>query len=270
MCILAHPDDESLGVGGILAKYAAEGVQTYLVTATRGERGWNGQQEPYPGPETLGQIREAELAAAARVLGIQEVTFLDYLDGDLDQADPQEAIAKIVTQLRRNRPQVVVTFDPYGAYGHPDHIAISQFALAAVMASADPNYHLSHEWPPHRVSKFYYMASTKHGMADYQAAFGDLVMEIDGTERRSIPWPNWAITTRINTVDYWQQVWQAVSCHQSQLPSYGSLSQLPPAQHEILWGGQHLYRAYSLVNGGRQLESDLFEGLRSTEISSDT
>jgi LmbE family N-acetylglucosaminyl deacetylase len=249
-------------MGGILAKYAAEGVHTTLITATRGERGWNGQQDAYPGPESLGQIREAELTAAASILGIQEVAFLDYLDGELDQADPQEAIAKIVTQLRRIRPQVVVTFDPYGAYGHPDHIAISQFALAAVIAAADPNYDLSPEWPPHRVSKFYYGASTKYGMAAYEAAFGDLVMEIDGRQRRSMTWPDWAITTRIETVDYWQQVWQAVSCHRSQLPSYGALSQLPPAQHEALWGVQHFYRAFSLVNGGRQLETDLFEGLR--------
>ena len=262
MCILAHPDDESLGLGGILAKYAAEGVQTHLITATRGERGWNGQQEAYPGPAALGQIRETELAAAASMLGIEEVTFLNYMDGELDQADPQEVIAKIVTQLRRSRPQVVVTFDPYGSYGHPDHIAISQFALAAVTASADSTYRLSPEWPPHRTSKFYYMASTKHGLAGYEESFGDLVMEIDGTERSSTSWPDWAITTRIDTVDYWQQVWQAVSCHQSQIPAYGVLNKLSPEQHEALWGRAHFYRAFSLVNGGRRLETDLFEGLR--------
>ena len=71
MCILAHPDDESLGNGGILAKYAAEGVETYLVTATRGERGWFGDESDYPGLEALGKIREAELLAAARALGIR-------------------------------------------------------------------------------------------------------------------------------------------------------------------------------------------------------
>ena len=112
MCILAHPDDESLGTGGILAKYAAEGVETYLVTATRGERGWFGDEAEYPGLEELGRIREAELLDAAKVLGLQEVTFLDYVDGDLDQADPVEAINKIVGHLRRVRPHVVATFDP--------------------------------------------------------------------------------------------------------------------------------------------------------------
>ena len=69
MAVLAHPDDESLGTGGILAKYAAEGIETSLVTATRGERGWFGDEREYPGLEALGQIREAELRAAAEVLG---------------------------------------------------------------------------------------------------------------------------------------------------------------------------------------------------------
>src|SRR5437588_3128911 len=103
MCILAHPDDESLGNGGILAKYAAEGVETYLVTATRGERGWFGDERDYPGVEALGKIREAELRAAARVLGIRSVDFLDYIDGDLDQAPPTEVIAKIEGHVRRVR-----------------------------------------------------------------------------------------------------------------------------------------------------------------------
>src|SRR5919197_4391728 len=92
LCVLAHPDDESLGNGGTLAKYAAEGIETYLVAATRGERGWQGDERDYPGPAALGATREAELRAAARVLGIRHVEFMDYIDGDLDQADPAEAI----------------------------------------------------------------------------------------------------------------------------------------------------------------------------------
>ena len=137
MCVLAHPDDESLGMGGTLAKYAAEEIETYLVTATRGERGWFGDEKEYPGLEALGKIREAELLNATKELGICDVKFLDYIDGDLDQADPAEAVAKIVSHLRRVRPDVVITFDPNGAYGHPDHIAICQFTTAAVLAAAD-------------------------------------------------------------------------------------------------------------------------------------
>jgi LmbE family N-acetylglucosaminyl deacetylase len=136
LCVFAHPDDESLGPGGLLARYAAEGVETYLISATRGERGWRGDPEAHPGFAAFGKVRENELRAAADILKIHELILLDYIDGDLDQAHPAEVIAQLVSQIRRIRPQVVLTFDPYGVYGHPDHIAISQFTLAAVVAAA--------------------------------------------------------------------------------------------------------------------------------------
>jgi hypothetical protein len=88
MGVLAHRDDESLGIGGTLAKYAGEGVETYhLVTATRGERGRFGKSGEKPSPDVVGRVREAELREAARVLGVREVRFLDYYDGDLDQVN---------------------------------------------------------------------------------------------------------------------------------------------------------------------------------------
>lgn len=262
MCILAHPDDESLGSGGILARYAAEGVETYLVTATRGERGWFGPEEEYPGPEELGRIREAELGAAARRLGLREVTFLNYRDGELDQADPAEVIGQLVTHIRRVRPEVIVTFDPYGAYGHPDHIAICQFTTAAVIAAANGNGTAGSSEPPHQVSKLYYMVESRENIAAYEAAFGRLAMEVDGQQREATGWVDWAITTRIDTSAYWQQVWEAIACHQSQLPGYEKLKNLPEEYHRQLWGSLACYRAFSLVNGGRQLEDDLFAGLR--------
>src|SRR5262245_41515313 len=109
MAVLAHPDDESLGFGGTFAKYAHEGVETFLVTATRGQSGrYRGQRDAgHPGPEALGRIREAELLAAAAELGIREVSWLDYFDGQLDRVDPREAIRRIVGHLRRVRPEVV-------------------------------------------------------------------------------------------------------------------------------------------------------------------
>ena len=262
MCILAHPDDESLGTGGILAKYGAEGVETYLITATRGERGWTGDEKDDPGPEVLGQIRTVELRAAAQVLGVREVIFLDYLDGDLDRAEAAAVISQIVRQVRRVRPQVVVTFDPFGAYGHPDHIAISQFTQAALVAAADPAYDHFDEDEPHRVAKLYYMADSQELMDAYQSQFGDITMHIDGVVRRVVPWADWAITTRIDTTAYWRQVFQAVACHRSQLPDLDRLRDLPEETHLKFWGWQTYYRAYSLVNGGRQVEHDLFEGLR--------
>src|SRR5688500_13119669 len=155
MAVLAHPDDESFAVGGALAKYAALGVETYVVTATRGERGRHFTDVDRPSDEEVGRVREAELRAAARVLGVREVTFLDYHDGEVDAADPAEAVARIVAELRRVRPHVVLTFDPFGLYGHPDHVAICQLTTAAVAAAADPGFDAGAA-PAHRVAKLYY------------------------------------------------------------------------------------------------------------------
>ncbi len=106
------------------------------------------------------------------------------------------------------------------------------------------------------------MIPTHEEQAAYRSVFGDLVMLVDGVERRSMGWPAWAVTTRVDTREYWQTVWQAVSCHQTQLPEYGKLEHLPEEHQRALWGGRSYYRAYSIVNGGRKLEDDLFEGLR--------
>lgn len=261
LCVLAHPDDESLGTGGLLARYAAEGVETYLVTATRGERGWQGDPATNPGLAGLGAIRTAELQAAAGVLGLREVQFLDYIDGDLDQADPPAAIGRIVAHIRRVRPQVVVTFGPEGAYGHPDHIAISQLTAAALVCAADPAY-AADGTAPHRVAKFYYRVWTPEEFRIYTSAFGPQMMTVDGVDRGPVAWADWEITARVDTTAHWQTVWQAISCHRSQLPGYGALANLPEERHRRLWGTAGCYRVYSLVNGGRQQETDLFSGLR--------
>jgi LmbE family N-acetylglucosaminyl deacetylase len=261
MCVLAHPDDESLGLGGILAKYAAEGIKTYLITATGGERGWFGDPGAYPGAEALAAIRKEELRAAAKALGIRQVNWLGYQDGELDRADHQEVITKIVKHLRRVRPHVVVTFDPSGAYGHPDHIAICQFATAACAAAGDPGF-ADGDGTSHRVSKLYYMAETKDDLVAYEEAFGELVVQVNGEERRGVGWEPWAITTRIDTAPYWRQVWDAIACHQSQLPGYEALMNLPEERRKRLFDTQKFYRAYSLVDGGSGIEQDLFSGLR--------
>jgi LmbE family N-acetylglucosaminyl deacetylase len=119
LAVFAHPDDESMGLGGTLAKYAAEGVETYLVCASRGEKGWSGPEEQNPGPERLGQTRTPELEHAVKELGMRELYFLNYIDGHVDKVNHDEAIGKIVTHIRRIQPQVIVTFPPDGNYGHP-------------------------------------------------------------------------------------------------------------------------------------------------------
>jgi len=265
MAVLAHPDDESLGLGGTLARYAREGVETYVVCATRGERGRFGDAPERPAPEVVGEVREAELRAAAQVLGVRDVMLLDYMDGDLDRAEPTEAVARIAHLIRRIRPQVVVTFGPEGAYGHPDHIAISQFSGAAIAAASDPDYRGNGaplDTQPHGVAKFYYMIWPPSKWAAYQAAFKDLKTVVDGVERRATPWPDWVLTTIVDTNPYWRIAWDAINCHRTQLTIYDKLRGLSEDQHRVLWGSQEFYRVFSRVNGGRKLETDLFEGLR--------
>jgi LmbE family N-acetylglucosaminyl deacetylase len=259
-CVLAHPDDETLGMGGALARAAAEGVETFVITATRGQSGRYRDNSAHPGKEALGRIRESELRAAAAVLGVREVRLLDHMDGALDQADPAQVVGEIADHLREIRPQVVATFAPDGGYGHPDHVAISQFTSAAVMAAADPGSYPGQ--PPHAVSKLYFMAWSEAKWAAYQAAFKKLVSRVDGVERQASPWPEWLITTVIDTADHWPTVWRAVQCHESQMMIYGPLGELSEADHRGLWGTLEFYRAMSLVNGGRRREQDLFEGLR--------
>lgn len=256
LAVLAHPDDESLGFGGTLARYADEGAEVFLITATRGERG-RAADGSRPGAEVMGQIREQELRAAARELGIREVYFLGYLDAELDQVDPIEAIGRIAARIRQIRPDVVLTFGPDGGYGHPDHIAISQLTTAAVTAAA----YAPTGGDAHQVAKLYYMAWGQEKWNAYQAAVGRMMSRVDDVDRQANVWPDWAITTRIDTRAYWPVVWRAVQCHASQIGNYANLGELPRELHEGLWGSQEFYRAMSQVTGGRVLETDLFEGL---------
>ena len=268
MAVLAHPDDESLGVGGTLAKYASEGVDVFLLTATRGDagryRGHRPSDDQHPGPIALASIREHELRAAASVLGVRDVALLEHGDQRLDSANPREVVEDIAGHLRRVRPDVVVTFGPDGAYGHPDHIAISQFTTAAIVAAADPAF-TCHDAEgavqSHSVSKLYYVAWPESTWAAYQAAFRQLFSTVDGVKRQVTAWPDWAITTVIDTREFWSTAWRAISCHESQIVAYERLKDLSPEHHQALWGWQSFYRAFSTVNGGRTRETDLFEGI---------
>lgn len=259
--VLAHPDDESLGAGGIIAKYVQQGVEVHLITATRGEYGWQTPEKPFPGPEELGKIREAELKAAADILGIHTIHHLDYIDGYLDQANHHEVIAKIVTVMREVRPQVVITFGPDGGYGHPDHIAISQFTTAAILCCLDQSYSTDSALAPHRIDKLYFLAWPPTKLAAFEAAFGAIEFPVDDHIRISVPWPEWAITTVIDTHDYVDITWDAIACHQSQLPLYDQLKQLPDEHKQNMFGTQELYRAMSMVNSGRTREEDIFDSV---------
>lgn len=262
LAVFAHPDDESMGMGGTLAKYSSQGIETYLICASRGERGWFGPEEQNPGLDGLGKIRTDELYKAAKELGIREVYFLEYRDGEVDQADHAEAIAKIASRIRRVKPQVVVTFPPDGNYGHPDHIAVGQFTSSAIVCAADSNYPDLENLPAHRVQKLYYLVDSENFVSLIAPFMSDMTFSVGDQVRSEIPWKQWMITTRIEMAEYCQIALRAILCHESQLSTLGALTE----RHEdsaaaVLAMQGTFYRALSLVNGGRKLETDLFEGV---------
>ena len=261
LAIFPHPDDETLGLGSTMARYSTEGVETYLVCATRGERGWFDSEGSNPGLEGVARIREAELRCAAEHLGLSEVNFLDYIDGDVDQANAEEIIGKLVSHIRRIKPQVVVTFGPDGVYGHPDHIALSQFTNAALVCAADRNFVDAHVQAPHRVLKFYYLVDSLDIVKIANESFGGISMDIDGETRHHIGWEDWAITTRLDNNKYLDKVQKAMLCHKSQLPGYGPMAGWSLTELTSIFGVGSFYRAFSLVNGSRKTETDLFEGI---------
>lgn len=260
LAIFPHPDDETMGLGSTLARYSAEGIETHLVCATHGEMGWYDSDGPNPGFEGVGQIRMGELNCAAASLGLHSVNFLDYIDGYVDKANPAEIIGKLVTHIRLIKPQVVVTFGPDGTYGHPDHIALSQFTNAALVCAADKSF--ANVQSPHRVSKFYYMVDSLDVVRVANEAFGGISMDVDGVTRHHVGWEAWQITTVLDNKKHMVEVQRAIQCHKSQLPGYGPIGEWSVEELTTAFGIGYFYRAFSLVNGGRKLETDLFTGLR--------
>ena len=145
----AHPDDETLGVGGTLAQYAAAGYKVYYVCGTRGEAG-EVAPEFMQGYASIADLRTHELDCAAKVLGLTDVIYLGYRDSGmagtednkhpnaLTMAPVEEVAGRIVEIIRRLKPEVIITSDPSGGYGHPDHIAIHKATVLAFNAAGDP------------------------------------------------------------------------------------------------------------------------------------
>jgi N-acetylglucosamine malate deacetylase 2 len=149
--IYAHPDDESFAVAGIARMYADAGAELALITATRGDAGRAGEP-PMCSREDLPATREAELRAAAAILGIGHVYLLDYVDKHLADAPPDKIRRELIEVIRWHRPQIAVTFDPNGLNQHPDHVAIGRFAIDAIVAADDARFYPD-AGPAHRVER---------------------------------------------------------------------------------------------------------------------
>jgi LmbE family N-acetylglucosaminyl deacetylase len=152
LAVLAHPDDETFGLGGTLALYAQRGCDTYYVCATRGEVG-AADEEFMKGFKDTAEMRTDELMRAAKILGLKEVFFLGYRDsgmpGSEDNKHPNAQVAhsidevagRVVKYIRELKPDVVLTFDPIGGYKHPDHIHIQQATTLAFERADDASFH---------------------------------------------------------------------------------------------------------------------------------
>ena len=274
----AHPDDETFGIGGTLAQYAAAGVKVYYVCATRGEAG-SVVPEGTKGYATVGDMRWAELRCAAQVLGLADVIHLGYRDsgmsgskenkhpGSLAMAPPDEVAGRIVEIIRELKPDVVITHDAGGGYGHPDHIATHNATVKAFYSAADPKQYpeAGPMFQPHKL----YFGVRPHGfmklMVRLMPLFGQnprrfgCNKDIDLTRMIDVEYPFHAVirlTKRSLEIRD-----KAAACHASQ-----GGGRIRPGPFRILrilerLRGQRdcFIRAYPPPT--RRREKDLFEGI---------
>ncbi len=265
MAVHAHPDDETTGTGGILARYADEGIRTVLVTCTNGELG-DGPGGTKPGtPEhdeaAVTVLRRAELEASCAILGVSDLELLGYHDsgmmgwpqneapGAFWGVDVDEAAARLAALMERYRPQVVVTYDANGFYGHPDHIQAHRVAMAASAATGIPD-------------KLYYTAVPKSDLATFRAVLAEAGMAPPGEveEDPDFGTPDELVTTSVDCTGYTDRQFDAMAAHASQADNIFFL-RLGTERFGTLFGLERFVRAVDRTAAPTP-EDDLFAGLR--------
>jgi LmbE family N-acetylglucosaminyl deacetylase len=192
MTVHAHPDDEVVFTGGLLALAHDRGIRTVLICGTGGEEGeiHDPDLDPEAARPDLASHRKRELDGAVAALQIDHLEMLGYRDSGMEgtepnarpdnfhNADPAEALARVVRLIRQYQPQVLVTYNDFGAYGHPDHIAAHKVTMAAWEVAGDPAYRpdLGPAWTP---LKLYYCAWNEEGWKEAKAEY----------EARGLEWP---------------------------------------------------------------------------------
>ncbi|RJP51843.1 MAG: hypothetical protein C4583_07850 [Anaerolineaceae bacterium] len=269
LAVFAHPDDESFGTGGTLACYAAEGHRVALVCTTRGEVG-EISDPSLATPQTLGRVREGELRAAARALGIQEVILLDYrdsgMDGTPENQDPRafinapegEVVEHLTRIIRDLQPEIVLTFEPGGGYGHPDHIAISRYTTTAFHAASD-SQRFPEAGPAFMPSRLFYTAIPTKFFAEMRAR-----MEARGLDTSTLDQillrPSFnddLITALMDVAAYNEAKWNAINAHRTQFGPDNLFRRLPEDLVRELMSREYFSQAHPPVDGGG-ISSDLF------------
>jgi mycothiol S-conjugate amidase len=304
MAVHAHPDDEVVFTGGTLLLYHNRGVRTVLVTATGGEEGeiHDPDLDPEEARGRLGEIRREELRRAVEILGIDHMEMLNYRDSGMagteanerpdnfQNADREDAIRKLVKLVRQYKPQILVTYDENGAYGHPDHIACNVITQAAFEKSGDPAYHpeLGEPWEP---LKLYYThwpeqnwelaremyiergmkwpfereeqttdedpehISEEEALAEHQEEIEEAKEE--GKPPEYVPPP---VTTRIDVQDVFPQKRAAIVVHRTQFDPNGAFMSMPEDIGMVAFGEEDYSLVKSRVSAPEQ-EDDLLAGL---------
>lgn len=266
LAILAHPDDEAFGLGGTLAHYAALGHKVYLICATRGESGKI--TDPSIDPNTdRGKLREQELKDSCKALGIQAPIFLDYLDsGRFERTRHEDKRAlinvddlliehKILEQLALLQPEVIISFDPHGIYGHIDHIKMHRAATAAFWSAGKVMKH-----PPRRL---FYTAMSASRMKQMQLLRENSPLSRLDTDIYGVTDDSFAVV--INIQSYLQQKQAAIAAHRSQVGPQSSFAALNEGEAKKFW--QEMMAVETFTLGGLRgsfpamPSQDLLEGI---------
>lgn len=276
LAVLAHPDDESFGLGGTLALYSQRGYDTYYVCATRGEAG-AADAEYLKGFKDTAEMRTHELMMASKYLGLKEAFFLGYRDsgmpGSEDNKHPnaqinypvEEVASRVVKYIRKLKPDVVVTFDPIGGYKHPDHIHIHQATVLAFEKSDDPNFH------PEAGDPFKPRALYFHVFPRWFLKISTRIMPLFGKDPskfgrngdinlKELAEVDFPVHVRINTRPVSEQKTKASMAHASQ--GGGQMRRGLMGFVSRLFGERDDFmRAYPPVVGDHKISNDLFDGI---------
>ena len=263
MMVHAHPDDEASTTGGTLAKYAAEGVRTVLVTCTNGEMGDapGGAKPGEAGHDeaTVVASRRRELEESRRILGVTDLELLGYRDsgmmgwpsntatGAFWTMPVEEAAAPLVALMRRYQPDVVVTYDDNGFYGHPDHIQAHRITLAALDAVGSP-------------AKLYYPTFRRSRLAAFRERVAGTGVELPDIDESTFGSPDELIAASIDVHEHTAAKRAALSAHGSQEDNLFFL-RFEPNVFAEMFGTEEFVRARDPHNGPTP-EDDLFAGLR--------
>jgi len=285
MAVHAHPDDESSKGAATMARYVDEGVDVLVVTCTGGERGRILNQALKDRPEieaNIAEIRRAEMDRARAILGVKQ-SWLGFVDSGLPEGDPppplpdgcfalvplDEAISRLVAEVRRFRPHVMTTYDEQGGYPHPDHIRTHEISVAAFDAAADPDAYPDAGEPWQPLKLYYDVGFSAEKMQALHTAMIARGLESpfeEWLERRS----QWLkdrrppkITTRVTVGDWFGRRDAALLAHATQVDPNGWFFSMPLAIQREVWPTEDFELARSLVDSAIP-EDDLFAGVRET------